>query len=138
MPIAMTNRSVATRRPHVMPWMQAAALIQQSQTLHAELATVFAESRALVAHAHERQLTSTYPGLRQISGSSGDPIDLVEAILNVSPVCGTCVAAKTDLPAYSVDIALKVLVRVGAIQLEVGPCECCHRPGAFTPWRPAN
>jgi hypothetical protein len=123
MPIAMTNRSVATRRSHVMPWMQAAALI---------------EARALTAHAHERQLTSTYSGLRPISGSSDDPIDLVDAVLKLSPICGTCVAAKSDLPAYSVEIALKVLVRVGAIQLEGGPCECCHRPGAFSPWRPAN
>jgi len=138
MPIAMTNRSVATRRPHVMPWMQAAALIQQSQTLHAELATVFAESRALIAHARERQLTSTHSGFRSIGGGSDDPIDLVEAVLKGSPVFGTCVAAKTDLPAYSVDIALKVLVRVGAVQLEIGPCQCCHRPGASSPWQPAN
>src|SRR5262249_61230431 len=89
MPIAMTNRSVATRRPHVMPWMQAAALIQQSQTLHADLATAFAESRALIAHARERRLTSRYSGLRAISGSSDDPIDRVQAVPKGPPGWGT-------------------------------------------------
>jgi len=68
---------------------------------------------------------------RAIRGGSEDPIDLVEVVLRSSPICGACVAEKTRLPAYSVDIALKVLVRVGAIDLEVGPCSSCGRPGAF-------
>jgi hypothetical protein len=68
---------------------------------------------------------------RPIRGSSDDPIDLVEVVLRSSPVCGACVAVKTRLPAYYVDIALKVLVRVGAIDLEVGPCSSCGQPGAF-------
>jgi len=75
---------------------------------------------------------STSSGLRRISGGSDDPIDLVEVVLKSSPVCGECVAVKTRLPAYYVEIALKILVRVRAIHLDPGPCNSCRRPGAFS------
>jgi hypothetical protein len=74
---------------------------------------------------------STDRRLPPISGGSNDPIDLVEVVVRSSPVCGQCVAEKTRLPAYYVEIALKVLVRFGAIDLDVGPCSSCRRPGAF-------
>jgi len=72
-----------------------------------------------------------YPDLPPIDGGSDAAVDVVEAVLNMSPLCGTCVAAKTGMPAYYVEIALKVLVRIGAIHLDLGPCDACRQPGAF-------
>jgi hypothetical protein len=122
-----------------MPRRKTEALIEWSRTLQAELTALYAESRALIARGRERLLTCTSPRLRPIRGGSDDPIDLVEVVLKSSPVCGECVAVKTRLPAYYVEVALKALVRISAIQLDAGPCASCHRPGAFrvNPNRPA-
>jgi len=73
-----------------------------------------------------------------IRGGSDDPIYLVEAALKASPVCGTCLAIRTHLPAHDVEIALKALVRIGAIHLDAQSCDSCHRPGAFSKFRPAS
>jgi hypothetical protein len=66
-------------------------------------------------------------------GGSDDPLEVVEAVVRASPLCGTCVAEKADLLSYDREIALQMLVRIGAIRLDVGPCESCRRPGAFGP-----
>ena len=65
------------------------------------------------------------------SADGNTPVDFVETLLTSSALCWPCVATQSELPDYHVDVALKVLMRTRAIQLDVGPCDACRQPGAF-------
>jgi len=135
MMISSTQHSRAAPAAASAPEVSASASVNHSLN-------VAADPPVVGAVRHSRPTRPLSPAMEvSVSGDAGgsdDPVDLVEAVLNTSPVCGTCVAIRTHLPLYDVEIILKVLVRIGAVRLDIGPYDCCHRPGAFSKSRPAS
>src|SRR5215470_14645136 len=100
-------------------------LIEWSRTLRAEMEIVRGQSRSLIQRGRDRRLTSTYAGLRQIGGGSDDPTDIVEAGLDGASVCIDCLVFRTGLLRDEVVVALRVLLRVRAVDGDGGVCGSC-------------
>ena len=102
-----------------MPY-RTTALIARASTLHAELATICVESRALIERGRARRLSLTYPLLRQIAGGSDAP--LILTVITGALLCVECIAKKTGIPATEVDAALRTVART--LRLTMGPRRC--------------
>jgi hypothetical protein len=113
------------------PMLEAIALIARATTLHRRLAAVMDHSRALLAEGRERRLTSTYPTLRPIRGSS-DAGHIVAAITNVG-LCAACIADRAGIPAAEVEAMLGPIMTVVRLDTGERPCDACgHRRMTFS------
>ena len=100
-----------------------AGLIVQATTLHAEVAAVCAQSRALIERGRERRRFSAYPRLRPISG--GSDAALVVMTITDATVCLPCIARNTGIPVEQVNGLLRTITRT--LRLRIGPhrCDAC-------------
>jgi len=99
-----------------MPY-RTAALIAHAATLHADLAALCVESRALIEHVYARRRASPFRVIR-----GGSDIALVTSTITDANLCLACIARKTGVPVGQVNSLLLVIART--IRLRIGPHRC--------------
>src|SRR5713226_9675869 len=96
-----------------------AALIVQATTLHAEVAALFAQSRALIDCGRQRRHRSPLRVIRGGSDAGRGDAALVVSTITETRMCVPCIARHTGVPAEQVNGLLMMITKT--FRLRIGP-----------------